>query len=124
MNFPDDLRYSSDHLWVRLIGDIATVGISDFAQDQLGKVIYVDLPAVGQAVSAGAEMGAVESAKSVSDLIAPVDGVVVEVNPALDETPSLLNDDPYGAGWVAKVRLTASPPAGLMDAAAYRASLG
>ena len=123
MNFPDDLRYSPDHLWVRLIGDTATVGLSDFAQDQLGKVIYVDLPAVGQIISAGAEMGAVESAKSVSDLIAPVDGVVVEVNAALADDPSALNHDPYGAGWVARVRLAPPLPAGLMDAVAYQAKL-
>ncbi|MFH1057621.1 MAG: glycine cleavage system protein GcvH [Pseudomonadota bacterium] len=123
MNFPDDLRYSPDHLWVRLEGDIAFVGISDFAQDQLGKVIYVDLPAVGQELSAGAEMGAVESAKSVSDLIAPIDGEVVEVNPDLAIHPASLNEDPYGLGWVAKVRVNGPLPAELMDAATYQARL-
>lgn len=123
MNFPDDLRYSPDHLWVRLIGDIAFVGISAFAQDQLGKVIYVDLPAVGQVVSAGAEMGAVESAKSVSDLISPIDGEVVEVNPDLGIHPASLNEDPYGLGWVARVRVSGPLPAELMDAATYQAKL-
>ena len=124
MNFPDDLAYSPEHVWVRAGGEVVTVGISDFAQDQLGKVVYVDLPAVDQTVAAGSEMGAVESAKSVSDLISPVNGQVVEVNPDLGDDPSPLNNDPYGAGWIARVRLDGPLPAELMDAAAYRASLG
>ena len=122
MNFPDDLSYSADHLWVRLQGEQATLGISDFAQDQLGRVVYVDLPAKGDVVSAGSEMGAVESAKSVSDLIAPVSGQVVEVNQKLRDQPTLLNDDPYGQGWIAVIKLDGEPPA-LMSAADYKASL-
>ena len=124
MNFPDDLAYSPEHLWVRHGGEVVTVGISDFAQDQLGKVVYVDLPTPGQAVTAGSEMGAVESAKSVSDLICPVSGQVVEVNAALNDDPGPLNHDPYGAGWIAMVRLAGPLPAELVNAGAYRASLG
>ncbi len=120
MNIPDDLRYSNEHLWVRAEDELVTVGISDFAQDQLGRVVYVDLPAVGQAVSLGQEMGAVESAKSVSDLIAPLSGVVSAVNEALADDPAPLNDDPYGAGWLARVAPAGPLSDDLMDAAAYR----
>ncbi|MBI4798472.1 MAG: glycine cleavage system protein GcvH [Desulfarculus sp.] len=124
MNIPDDLLYSPEHLWVRAQGTIATVGISDFAQDQLGRVVYVDLPSVGQAVAAGQEMGAVESAKSVSDLVAPVSGTVIEINEALADNPAPLNDDPYASGWLAKITLSGPLPAGLLDAAAYRQLVG
>jgi glycine cleavage system H protein len=124
VNFPDDLSYSPDHLWVRVDGDVVTVGLSDFAQDQLGRVVYVDLPAIGQAVTAGQEMGAVESAKSVSDLIAPLSGTVIEVNDSLADHPAPLNDDPYATGWLAKIQLGGSLPAGLLDAAAYRKLVG
>lgn len=124
MNFPDDLLYSPDHLWVRAEGAQATVGISDFAQDQLGRVVYVDLPSVGQAVSAGQEMGAVESAKSVSDLIVPVSGSVAEINEALADNPAPLNDDPYASGWLARIELSGPLPGDLLDAAAYRKLVG
>lgn len=124
MNIPDDLLYSPEHLWVRLQGTKATVGISDFAQDQLGRVVYVDLPALGQAVAAGQEMGAVESAKSVSDLIAPVTGTVIEINEALADNPAPLNDDAYATGWLAKIEMSGPLPAGLMDAAAYAKLIG
>ncbi|CAO0822103.1 Glycine cleavage system H protein [Desulfarculales bacterium] len=124
MNFPDDLRYSPDHLWVRLEGNLAIVGISDFAQDQLGGVVYVDLPNIGQTVTAGQEMGAVESAKSVSDLIAPVSGSVVEINEALVDSPTPLNDDAYATGWLAKIELNAPLPAELLDAFTYAKLVG
>lgn len=105
MNFPADLLYHPEHLWVRRLEDgLVMVGISDFAQDQLGKVVYIDLPQADDVVEAGREMGAIESAKSVSDLVSPVSGVVVEVNAALDDDPSVLNGDPYGQGWIAKIR--------------------
>ncbi|ADK83785.1 glycine cleavage system H protein [Desulfarculus baarsii DSM 2075] len=105
LNFPPDLLYHPEHLWVRRLEDgLALIGVSDFAQDQLGKVVYIDLPQPDDAVEAGREMGAIESAKSVSDLIAPLSGVVVEVNAALDQDPSPLNADPYGQGWIAKIR--------------------
>ncbi len=124
MNFPGDLLYSPEHLWVRATGTQATVGISDFAQDQLGRVVYVDLPSLGQAVAAGQEMGAVESAKSVSDLIAPVTGTVAEINEALADSPTPLNDDPYATGWLARIELSGALPGDLLDAAAYRKLVG
>lgn len=122
MIFPKELRYSEEHLWVREHGDgRATVGITDYAQDQLGKVVYLDLPEVGDEVEAGEEMGAVESAKSVSDLVSPVSGEVVEVNDDLLDDPSPLNEDPYDTGWLARIRLTESDEVEeLMDVADYR----
>lgn len=122
MNVPADLRYSSDHEWVSISGNRARVGITDYAQDALGDVVYVDPPAVGSAVSAGASVGEVESTKSVSDVYSPVTGTVVAVNEALSASPELLNQDPYGAGWLFEVEL--GDPAevdALLDAAAYTA---
>lgn len=125
MEFPPELSYSQEHLWVRQEDEGQVVlGISDYAQDQLGKVVYVDLPEAGDQVEAGQEMGAVESAKSVSDLIAPVSGEVLEVNESLADDPATLNDDPYGRGWLARVKLEGSLPAGLMSAAQYAKLLG
>lgn len=125
MNFPEDVRYHSEHMWVRLaVSGEAEVGVTDFAQDQLGKVIYVDMPEVGQDITAGGEMGAVESAKVVSDLIAPVSGVVTAVNPDLEDDPELLNNDPYGA-WIARVSLKIPGEVDeLMDAGAYQKLIG
>jgi glycine cleavage system H protein len=100
MNVPEDLRYSSDHEWVKAEGDLVRVGITDYAQDALGDVVYVQLPEAGAVVAAGDAFGEVESTKSVSELYAPVQGVVVEVNGDLEATPELVNSDPYGAGWV------------------------
>jgi glycine cleavage system H protein len=122
MNIPPDLRYSSDHEWVRVDGDTVTVGITEFAQDALGDVVFVELPEPGTAVDAGASVSEVESTKSVSDIYAPVSGSVSGVNDALDSQPELLNSDPYGDGWIFKMQL--SDPGeldGLMDAEAYRA---
>ena len=125
MDFPDDLKYHPEHMWVRLEEDgVATVGITDFAQEQLGTVIYVDLPDADQEISQGEELGAVESAKSVSDLISPVTGVVLRVNQALEDTPDLINLEPYTGGWIARVKL--EDPAELdelMDAGVYEADL-
>ncbi len=122
MNVPDDLRYTNEHEWVRLDGNVATVGITDFAQDSLGDVVFVQVPEVGTTVEGGGACAEVESTKSVSDIYAPVAGTVVEVNGALDGTPELLNQDPYGAGWIFKVEVAdASDVAKLLDAAAYRA---
>ncbi len=107
MHFPGNVKYHPDHMWVRLEGeDEVTVGISDYAQEQLGTVIYVDLPTPEQEVSVGEELGAVESAKSVSDLISPVSGVVLRVNPELEDNPELLNQEPYTGGWIARVKLS------------------
>jgi glycine cleavage system H protein len=119
---PDDLRYTNEHEWVRLEGDIATIGITDFAQDSLGDVVFVQVPEVGLLVEGAASCAEVESTKSVSDIYAPVAGKVVEVNTALDATPELLNQDPYGEGWIFKLEV--GDPAdveALLDAAAYRA---
>ena len=122
MDFPDGLRYSKEHEWVSVDGSRARVGITDFAQDALGDVVYVQLPEVGATVAAAAACAEVESTKSVSDIYAPVAGTVAEANDALTQTPELLNQDPYGAGWIVSVEM--SDPAevdALMDAAAYRA---
>ncbi len=103
MNVPEDLRYSNDHEWARTEGDRVRVGITDYAQDALGDVVFVDLPAVDQAVEAGGLLGEVESTKSVSELYAPVAGAVVAVNAALSDVPEKLNADPYGEGWICEI---------------------
>jgi len=122
MSIPEDLRYSSDHEWVRNEGDLLRVGITDFAQDNLGDVVFVQLPEVGAALSAGSSFGEIESTKSVSDLYAPVDGEVVEVNGELENRPELVNSDPYGDGWICVVRpADPSQVAGMLDPAAYQA---
>lgn len=122
MNVPDELRYSQEHEWARVVdGTRVRIGITDFAQDALGDVVYVDLPASGSSVSAAEAVGELESTKSVSEMYAPVSGTVVAVNEALADNPQLLNDDPYGEGWL--IEIEASDPAeleALLDAAAYR----
>ena len=125
MEFPDELMYHPGHLWVRDEGEgRVTVGITDFAQDQLGKVVYVDLPEVGDTVVEGEEMGAVESAKSVSDLIAPVTGEVLEINDDLNDDPAPINEDPYGSGWLAVIKLEEELSPDLMDAESYAKQAG
>ncbi|MET1002378.1 MAG: glycine cleavage system protein GcvH [Acidimicrobiia bacterium] len=122
MLIPDDLRYSKEHEWVRLEGAEATIGITDFAQDALGDVVFVELPDVGTDVIAEAAVSEIESTKSVSDIYAPVSGRVSAVNDALTDTPELVNQEPYGQGWI--LRITCSDPAEvgqMLDAAAYRA---
>jgi glycine cleavage system H protein len=117
---PADLRYTKDHEWVRVDGDTATIGVTDFAAHQLGDVVFVDLPAVGRTVDQFATFGVVESVKAVSDLYAPVSGEVVEVNAGLAGKPELVNSDPYGEGWMIRVRVGDSAQvSGLLDAAAY-----
>jgi glycine cleavage system H protein len=117
---PADLRYTKDHEWVRLDGDVATIGVTDFAAKQLGDVVFVDLPPSGKSVDQFATFGVVESVKAVSDLYAPVSGDVVEVNGALASKPELVNSDPYGDGWMIKVRVAEGGQVGeLLDAAAY-----
>ena len=119
-NYPNDLKYDKEHEWVRVEGDTAVIGISDFAQDQLGEVVFVDLPAAGSDAVAGETFGEVESVKSVSDLFSPVTGSVVEVNDNLSDAPETVNEDPYGDGWLIKVKLSdASELDGLMAAAEY-----
>jgi glycine cleavage system H protein len=122
MQIPDDLRYSTDHEWVRVEGGRARVGITDFAQDALGDVVFVDLPEVGAAAAQGASISEVESTKSVSDIYAPVSGTIAEVNAELGDAPERLNEDPYGEGWIFVLELQdPSELDGLLDAAGYRA---
>ncbi|HEY0398039.1 MAG TPA: glycine cleavage system protein GcvH [Acidimicrobiia bacterium] len=124
MNFPDELRYTQEHEWVRVDGTTARVGITDYAQDALGDVVYVDLPEVGATVAAMASCCEVESTKSVSEIFSPVSGTVSEVNSDLTDTPQMINEDPYGKGWIFAVELAdAGEVDGLMNAAAYRAFL-
>jgi glycine cleavage system H protein len=121
MQIPEDLRYSTDHEWIRIEGATATIGITDYAQDALGDVVFVDLPEVGAAVEASASISEVESTKSVSDIYAPVSGTIAEVNADLGDAPERLNDDPYGEGWICVIELT--DPAQidkLLTAADYR----
>ena len=122
MNVPEDLRYTKDHEWVRIEGDRVRIGITDYAQDALGDVVYVQVPALGQQVSAGATFSEVESTKSVSDIYAPVTGEVAEANSELADAPERLNDDPYGDGWICVLSVSdAGELDDLLDAAAYRA---
>ena len=121
---PEDLRYTSDHEWVRTEGDLVRVGVTDYAQEALGDIVFVTLPEVGAQVTAGETCGEVESTKSVSDLFAPVSGTVAERNEALDGSPELVNSDPYGDGWMMTIRPDdAGATASLLDAAAYAAGL-
>ena len=122
MEFPDDLRYTKDHEWVRVEGSLAKVGITDYAQDALGDVVYVDLPDVGASVTANQPLGEVESTKSVSDVYSPIGGTIVEKNPMVDDRPELVNEQPYGDGWLVVIEPTdLGAIDGLLDAAAYRA---
>ena len=109
MNIPEDLQYTKSHEWVRIEGDTATIGITDHAQDELGDVVFVELPDEGATFDAGESFGTVESVKAVSDLYAPVGGEVVEVNSALEDAPENINEAPYGEGWIIKLRITGEP---------------
>ncbi len=124
-NVPADLRYTDDHEWIRLDGDTATIGITDFAQGELGSIVCVTMPAVGDHVEAGSVFGTVEAVKTVSDLFMPVSGTVTAINDALDANPEFVNDDPYGQGWMVQVQVDdpASVDA-LLDADAYAAHGG
>ena len=122
MNVPEDLRYTNDHEWVRVEGDRVRIGITDYAQDALGDVVFVQVPSVGASVAAGDSFSEVESTKSVSDIYAPVTGQVAEVNDDLVDNPERLNEDPYGEGWLCVLTVAdASQLDGLLDATAYRA---
>jgi glycine cleavage system H protein len=121
MNVPEDLKYSSDHEWIRVEGDRIHIGITDYAQDALGDVVFVQVPEQGAAVAAGASISEVESTKSVSDIYAPVAGTIVEVNDDLDTSPERLNSDPYGDGWICVIQVDDAAALGaLLDAEAYR----
>ncbi|HQU25416.1 MAG TPA: glycine cleavage system protein GcvH [Acidimicrobiales bacterium] len=125
MQIPGDLRYSNDHEWARKEGEVVRVGITDYAQDALGDVVFVDLPEVGDAVGVGGTLGEVESTKSVSEVYAPVSGTVRAVNEALRQSPELVNADPYGEGWLCEIEVASSAEYdGLLDAAGYEALTG
>lgn len=120
MNFPENLKYSQDHEWLRIEGEYAYVGITEFAQRELGDIVYVDITSNGQTVAANEVFGSVEAVKTVSDLFLPVGGEIVEVNEGLNDNPELVNTDPYGEGWMVKIKMTdVSEVDALMDAAAY-----
>ncbi len=125
MNIPAQLKYTTDHEWVRIEGDMAFIGITDYAQGELGEIVYVDVPTEGETVAAGEVFGSIEAVKTVADLLMPVEGEVVELNAALEDQPELVNNDPYGEGWIIKIKM--ADPAKvetLMDAAAYSSFLG
>ncbi len=125
MNFPDNLRYTKDHEWIRLEGNIAVIGITDFAQGELGDIVYVEIETVGKSLQANAVFGTVEAVKTVSDLLLPVAGTIKEINPVLGKSPELVNTDPYGQGWM--IKMTVDNPAdidSLMDAGAYSNLVG
>jgi glycine cleavage system H protein len=122
MTLPENLRYTKDHEWIKMDGDIATIGITDFAQGELGDIVYVEIETTGKTLEAEAVFGTVEAVKTVSDLFLPVSGTINEVNPALANQPELVNTDPYGEGWMVKIKVTnPADVAKLMDAAAYQA---
>jgi glycine cleavage system H protein len=120
MNFPENLRYTKDHEWIRLEGDEAFIGITDFAQHELGDIVYVEIETVGQQLNSGDVFGTVEAVKTVSDLYLPVNATILEINPKLNSNPELVNNDPYGEGWMAKVKVSiAADLDSLMEAQAY-----
>lgn len=125
MNFPSELKYTKDHEWVRVEGNEAFIGITDFAQRELGDIVYIDINTVGEEVGQDDVFGSVEAVKTVSDLFMPVTATVLEINAALNDSPELVNTDPYGEGWMVKVTLSdAAQVADLLDAAAYQALVG
>jgi glycine cleavage system H protein len=124
MNFPSNLRYTKDHEWIKLDGNVATIGITDYAQRELGDIVYVEVETIGKSLKAGEIFGTVEAVKTVSDLFLPVDGTITELNAALANSPESVNSDPYGEGWM--IKMTVNNPAdveALMDAAAYDAQV-
>jgi len=123
MNIPDGLQYTKDHEWIKMDGTTATIGITDFAQGELGDIVYVDISTVGKEVAAGDVFGTVEAVKTVSDLYMPLAGKVLEVNSLLDSSPEKVNEDPYGDGWMIKAEITGSPE-GLLSAAQYKELIG
>ncbi len=120
MSIPQELLYTKSHEWVRVEGDTVVIGITHYAQDQLGEVVFVELPAAGDTVEAGEEMGTLESVKAVSEMLAPISGEVIEANEALEDSPDLVNKSPFGDGWLVKIKGSAE---GLMDARSYAALL-
>ncbi|NLY24313.1 MAG: glycine cleavage system protein GcvH [Bacteroidales bacterium] len=125
MNFPENVKYSSDHEWVRVEGNEAYIGITDFAQEELGEIVYVDVTTEGETLAQSEVFGSIEAVKTVSDLMMPVGGEVLEVNPGLDDAPELVNKDPYGEGWIIRIALQdAGEVNGLMSVEAYKEFIG
>lgn len=125
MNIPSNLKYTKDHEWVLIEGDTATVGVTDFAQGELGDVVFIEIETEGESLDQGDTFGTIEAVKTVSDLFMPVAGEITEVNPRLEENPEIVNSDPYGEGWMVKVRVSdASQTEGLLSAADYEALIG
>lgn len=125
MSYPADLKYTKDHEWVRIEGNVATVGITDFAQSELGDIVFVEIETQGQALNAHEVFGTVEAVKTVSDLFMPLSGTITEVNPGLESNPASVNEDPYGEGWMIKIELAADADlSSLLSAEAYQAHVG
>ena len=125
MNFPENLKYTNDHEWIRVEGNEAYIGITDYAQSELGEIVFIDVATVGETLEKASVFGSIEAVKTVSDLLMPVSGEVLEVNPDMEDQPELVNSDPYGKGWIIKIGISEeSDLNGLMDAGAYRAFLG
>lgn len=125
MNFPDNLKYTKDHEWVKVEGDVAIIGITDFAQHELGDIVYIEVNAVGETLEAEETFGTIEAVKTVSDLFMPIGGEVLEFNEELEATPDTVNQDPYGKGWIAKVKISDMAEVdNLMDAAKYKELVG
>ncbi len=124
MNIPNDIKYTKDHEWVKMEGEIARIGITDFAQGELGDIVYIDVDSEGEVLGAGEVFGSVEAVKTVSDLFMPVSGEVIAFNEALEDTPELVNTDPYGEGWIIKVKMDDNGTEDLLDAEAYKELIG
>ncbi|MFN3997711.1 glycine cleavage system protein GcvH [Algoriphagus sp.] len=124
MNFPQELKYTKDHEWVKIEGEVATIGITEFAQKELGDIVYVEVETVGETIEAGEVFGSVEAVKTVSDLFMPLTGEIIEFNEALDSSPELVNDSPYESGWMIKVRISDGSGNDLMDAKEYTELVG
>jgi len=124
MNFPQELKYTKDHEWVKIEGDVATIGVTEFAQKELGDIVYVEVETVGEAIAAGEVFGTVEAVKTVSDLFMPLTGEILEFNEELESAPELVNESPYGTGWMVKVKIVGDLPEDLLDAAEYAELVG
>ncbi len=125
MNIPAELKYTKDHEWIRVEGEFAFVGITDFAQSELGEIVYVDVTTEGETIEKDEVFGSIEAVKTVADLLLPVTGEIIELNPELEGSPELVNSDPYGKGWIVKIKVAdAAQVAALMDAEAYKAIIG
>lgn len=125
MNFPDNLKYTKDHEWIRIEGNIATIGITDFAQGELGDIVYVDIPSLNKSLKKEAVFGTVEAVKTVSDLFLPISGKITEINPQLNDKPEMVNKDPYGEGWMVKISIENPDDAKeLLDAESYKKLVG